>query len=358
MNLGSEFLEGMRGRLAVAAVSLAALLATFFASSAIQPQKAHAWAWKDTCTLIVFNKTGAQSNVHPILYTPLLPNPASVAEYAAFAIAGIPTEGAAAFTNTGYPAPSYGCHAFMNFTNPGPTVSCKVSAPTTGANTFSCEGNATTRIIKDDDDIAGNVFIPSGSGSPGQDNEATEPEDGPAAVRVGALPGDGWRKSTKITEFGLAGKLMDKETLPNKCAKDGDEVVPNTVSSEQLIRAGGDEGVGAIVSTYDNAGQAKRGLNEALSDLSIGCLANLLSSNEMNTRVSVKPLPAANDGDVDGNQLAISRLVKGDPRVVAYLNVSGWTDGNEAAVVLTETVGDAPDDADEAAHLGAIRIGN
>ncbi|HEX5713407.1 MAG TPA: hypothetical protein VFX85_08855 [Solirubrobacterales bacterium] len=347
----------MRGRLAVAAVSLAALLATFFASSAMQPQKAHAWAWKDTCTLIVFNKTGAQSNVHPILYTPLLPNPASVAEYAAFAVTGIPTEGAAAFTNTGYPAPSYGCHAFMNFTNPGPTVSCKVSAPTTGANTFSCEGNATTRIIKDDDDIAGNVFIPSGSGSPGQDNEADEPKDGDAAVRAGALPGDGWRKSLKITEFGLAGKLMDNETLPNKCGKDGDEVVPNAVSSEQLIRGGGKEGVGAIVSTYDNAGQAKRGLNEALSDLSIACLANLLSSNEMGTKVAIKPLPAAGDGDVEGNQLVISRAVNGDQRPVAYLNAFGWTEGNEAAVVLVETVGDAPDGADEDAVVKATRIG-
>jgi hypothetical protein len=346
---------GVRRRLALAGLGLAALLTVFAGSAAFKPADAKAWAWKDTCTLLVFNKTGQQSAVHPILYTPLLPNPASIAEYAAFAITGIPTSGAAAFVNTGYPAPSYGCHAFMNFSNPGPTVSCKVSAPTTGANTFSCEGNARTKIIKDDDDIAGEVFIPSTATEPGP--QATEPEQGPAALRAGALPGDGWRKSTKITEFGLAGKLMDKEDLPSSCGKDGDEVVPNVVSSEQLVRSGGDEGVGAIVGTYDSPAQAQRGVNEALSDQSVGCLAKLLSSDAMNTQVAVKALPS-DDGDVDGNQLVISRQANGDSRPVAYLNVLGWTDGNQGAVELVEVNGDAPQESDEAAAINAVRIGN
>lgn len=346
---------GVRRRLALTGLALAAVLTVFAGSAALKPTDAKAWAWKDTCTLIVFNKTGVQSSVRPILYTPLLPNPASLAEYAAFAITGIPTSGAAAFTNTGYPAPSYGCHTFMNFSNPGPTVSCKVSAPTTGANTFSCEGNATTRIIKDDDDIAGNIFIPSGSGSSGP--EPTEPKKGPAALRAGALPGSGWRKSEKITDFGLAGKLMEDGTLPNSCGKDGDEVVPNTVSSEQLVRGGGDEGVGAIVGGYDNPAQAKRAVNEVLADESVGCLAKLLNSDD--TKVAVKPLPAAAEGgDVDGSQLVISRQAGGDSRPVAYLNVIGWTDGNEGAIELVETNGAAPDEADEDAAIGAVRIGN
>lgn len=344
---------GVRRRLALAGLGLAAVLTVFVGSAAMKPADAKAWAWKDQCTLIVFNKTGQQSAVRPILYTPLLPNPASLAEYAAFAVTGIPTSGAAAFTNTGYPAPSYGCHAFMNFSNPGPTVSCKVSAPTTGANTFSCEGNATTRIIKDDDDIAGNVFIPSGSGSSGP--EPAEPDLGAAALRAGALPGNGWRKSTKITDFGLAGKLMDEGTLPNSCDKDGGEVTPNSVSSEQLVRGGGDEGVGAIVSTYDNPAQAKRGVDEVLSDESIGCLVKLLNSAD--TGVAVKPLPAAAEGEVDGNQLVISRKVNGDSRPVGYLNVSGWTDGNEGAIELVATNGAAPEEADETAAIGAVRIG-
>jgi hypothetical protein len=348
---------GIRRRLALAGLGLAALLTVFVGSAALKPADAKAWAWKDTCTLHVFNKTGQQSAVHPILYTPLLPNPASIAEYAAFAITGIPTSGAAAFTNTGYPAPSYGCHAFMNFTNPGPTVSCKVSAPTTGANTFSCEGNARTKIIKDDDDIAGEIFIP-GTASSGAMPEPDEPEVGGAALRAGALAGDGWQKSTKITDFGLAGKLMWNEDLPQSCGKDGDEVVPDEVSSEQLIRSGGDEGVGAIVSSYDNPAQAKRGVNEALSDESVSCLAKLLSSNEMNTRVAVKALPNNESGDVDGNQLVISRQANGDSRPVAYLNVIGWTDGNEAAVELVEANGDAPSEGDETAAIGAVRIGN
>jgi hypothetical protein len=360
MNFGNGFVEGsVRRRFALVALTLAALLAMLIGSAALRPSNAKAWAWKDTCTLFVFNKTGVQTTVRPILYTPLLPNPASIAQYVAFAAIGIPTSGAAAFTNTGYPAPTYGCHAFMNFSNPGPTVSCKVSAPTTGANTFSCEGNATTTTIRDDDDIAGNVFIPSGSGTAGP--QPAEPKVGPAAVQVGTLPGDGWRKSTKITDFGLAGKLMETETLPSNCDKSGDETPPNVVSSEQLVRAGGDQGVGAIVSTYDNSAQAKNGVEEAVSNHSIDCLAKLLSSTDLRTQVAVQPLPAANgngNGNVDGNQLVISRRVNGDLRVVSYLDVIGWTEGNEAAVEMIETVGDAPDEAAESAAVDAVRIGN
>lgn len=348
---------GVRRRLALVGLAIAAVLTMSVGAAAFKPSEAKAWAWKDTCTLIVFNKSGQQSAVRPILYTPLLPNPASVAEYAAFAVTGIPTSGAAAFTNTGYPAPSYGCHTFMNFSNPGPTVSCKVSAPTTGANTFSCEGNARTKIIKDDDDIAGEIFIP-GTGSSGAAPEPDEPEVGGGALRAGALPGGGWQKSTKITDFGLAGRLMWNEDLPQSCGKDGDEVVPNEVSSEQLIRGGGDEGVGAIVSSYDNPAQAKRGVNEALSDESVRCLAKLLSSDAMNTQVAVRALPNNEGGDVDGNQLVISRQSNGDSRPIAYLSVIGWTDGNEGAVELVEANGDAPSEADETAAIGAVRIGN
>ncbi len=38
--------------------------------------------------------------------------------------------------------PTYGCHATVEFVNPGLNVSCVRSAPTTGANNFSCVGNA------------------------------------------------------------------------------------------------------------------------------------------------------------------------------------------------------------------------
>lgn len=61
------------------------------------------------------------------------------------------------FTNTGVPLPTYGCHAFMDFTSPSGTVSCKASTPTTGANTFSCEGPATTEVLSND----GNETVPN-----------------------------------------------------------------------------------------------------------------------------------------------------------------------------------------------------
>jgi hypothetical protein len=327
-------------------------------TAALRPGDAKAWAWKDTCTMIVFNKTGQQSSVHPILYTPLLPtSTASLALYAAYAITGIPTDGAAAFSNTGVPV-SWGCHTFMNFTSPGGTVSCTAEAPTKGANTFQCEGPAATTTIKDDDDIAGEIFIPKRSAHPAPVPEEADVSGG--SVRLGALRGDGWRKSEKITDFGIAGKLMEAEELPAGCGKTGDEVTPKEVNTEQVVRAGGDEGVGAIVTTYANAALAKDTVQEALSDHSVDCLAKLLNSSD--TRVAVQPLPAAadNSGDqsVVGDQLVISRRGDDGFRPVSYFNVSGWSQGKEAAIELYETVGGAPTESDEEAAASAVRIGN
>jgi hypothetical protein len=64
------------------------------------------------------------------------------------------------------------------------------------------------------------------------------------------------------------------------------------------------------------------------------------------------------DFGIAGNQLVISR--KGDDgfRPVSYLNVSGWSDGKEAAIELYETVGGAPAESDEAAAATAVKIGN
>jgi hypothetical protein len=363
MSFGSEFAaEGRRRRIALVGLTLAAVLTMCVGAAALRPASAKAWAWKDNCTLLVFNKTSQQSAVHPILYAPLLPtSPASIALYAAYAVTGIPTSGAAVFTNYGVPVPSWGCHTFMNFTSPSGTVSCSVEAPTKGANTFSCEGPAVTKTIRDDDDIAGEIFIGSAGAKGGSGPAPDEPEVSGGSVRLGALPGDGWRKSLKVTDFGIAGKLMAEEELPAECDNQGDEAAPNDVNTEQVVRAGGDEGVGAVVTTYDNAAAAKATVQEALSDQSVECLAKLLNSSD--TKVAVGPLPSAegagDEGDqgVVGSQLVISRRGDGGFRPVSYLNVTGWAEGKEAAVELYETVGAAPSEADESEAAAAVRIG-
>ena len=355
MKLGSEFAAGNgRRRVVLVGLALAAVSTMWVGAAALKPSSAEAWAWKDNCTLLVTNKTGAQGNVRPILYTPALPtSPPSFALYVARAATGIQTQGLDAFTNYGVPVPSWGCHTFMNFTSPSGTVSCHADAPTKGANSFSCSGPAATNVIRDDDDIAGEIFIPQRSGA--KTRTPDEPTVGGGSVRSGMLPGNGWKKTMVPTDFGIAGKLMATGELPADCDKNGKEAAPNNVDTEMVVRGGGDEGVGAVVTTFDNADQATDTVGEALSDRSIDCLAKLL--NTQDTKVSAQPLPTPEDG-VDGDQLVISRRGDDGWRPVSYLNVTGWSQGREAAIELYETVGGAPSEADETEAATAVHIGN
>ncbi|HWH20178.1 MAG TPA: hypothetical protein VN671_06575 [Solirubrobacterales bacterium] len=352
----SELAEGgVRRRMALAGLALAAMLTMAIGTAALRPAEAHATAVKDNCTLMVTNNTGSQGNVRPILYTPLLPtSPASLALYVARAATGIQTGGSFdVFTNYGLIVPSWGCHTFMNFSSPSGTVSCKVEAPSRGANTFDCDGPAATKIIDNNDDISGQVGITSLSGKPSS-AAPQQPDVSGGSVRLGALPNGGWKKSMDITDFGIAGKLLAEGTEAAGCGKTGKEASPSDVNTEEVVRGGGAEGVGAVVTTYANAGQAADFVKEMTSDHGIGCMAKLL--NDQDTKVTATPLPTEAEG-VEGAQLVISR--KGDDgwHPVSYFNVSGWTDGNEAAVEWYETVGAAPSEADEAEAAQAVRIG-
>ena len=352
----SEIAEGgVRRRIALGGLALAAVLTMAIGTAAMRPAEAHATAWKDNCTLMVTNKTPSQGNVRPILYTPLLPtSPASLALYGVRAATGIQTGGSFdVFTNWGTLVPSWGCRAFMNFTSPSGTVSCRVEAPSKGANTFTCDGSAATKIIDDNDDISGQIGINTLSGK--LSSEAPEqPDVSGGSVSLGALPNAGWKKSMDITDFGIVGKLMAEGSEAADCGKTGKEASPSDVNTEEVVRGGGDEGVGAVVTTYANAGQAADFVKEMTSDHGIDCMAKLL--NNPDTKVAVTPLPSEEDG-VEGGQLVISRKDDDGWRPVSYFNVTGWTHGNEAAVELYETVGAAPSEADEAEAAQAVRIG-
>jgi hypothetical protein len=197
----SEIAEGsLRRRIALAGLALTAVLTMWIATAAMRPAEAHATALKDNCTLLVNNRTGNQTNVRPILYTPLIPtSPASLALYAARAITGIQTDGFDVFTNYGTFVPTWGCHTFMNFTSPHGTVSCSVEAPSRGANTFNCEGPAATQILRDDDDISGKIGIMTLSGKPSE-QAPEQPDVSGGSVKLGALPGLGWEKSSDLRD--------------------------------------------------------------------------------------------------------------------------------------------------------------
>lgn len=324
----------------------AVLAALVLSAGAARPATAEAWAWKDTCVAVTSNASGSQSAVRPVFYVPVLPSAAGEATYTAFAIVGLPTTGKIPFSNTGYPAPSYGCHAVLQFVNPGDNVSCAYSAPTTGANHFTCGGNAKVVIVEDDDDIVGEVTIaqkrladePAAGDDPDGDGTTfgpptPDPAFAPPALRPGELPGDGWIDSEDVGDLGRAGDLMRAGDLPDGCAGDDAAAGPQAVRSTLLTTAGGDVGVGAVSQRYASDAAAGAATADVVSDASIRCLAGLLRSGDERSDVAVADVPGRLLGDagdgVDGARLTITR-----GRAVDVLDVLAWSDGADARVLL------------------------
>ncbi len=337
--------------LATIAIATAGL---FIGSASVQAPSAKAWAWKDTCTMFIFNKTGAQTNVRPILYTPVMPNPASMAQYAIFAATGIPTSGSAALTNTGIPV-TWGCHAFINFANPGPTVSCEVSAPTKGANTFSCSGNVTTRIIEDDDDIAGNIFIPSGSGTGNDPLDPRQPKEGPPTLRQSQMPGSGWEEADDgLDDLGLLGGLMDSGEVGDICRDTDSGSAPEKVSTGLFTRRGGDQWSGAVTTRFAKKPQARATLSEALSTASVKCLRKLLTDDEMQAKARLQPMTtgALGSGLLSTRIKVRHSLPSGSVRN-HYLDVLGTTRGPSMALVMLGGTGKPPSVSQQRAALDA-----
>jgi hypothetical protein len=331
---------------------------------ALRASDARAWAWKDNCTAIILNQTGSQSAVRPIVYTPAPPWPLdTLAQYGILAANGVPLDGAGVLLNTGIPVPTYGCHAIVIISAPGSNVNCKISAPTTGANTFSCDGNSTVKIIKDDDDIAAKIFIPQGSGVGSRAPSSPSPRTGPLALRAAALPGKGWKRSKKIASFGLTGTLMNNDSLSGACASGGRGPAPRVVSTDELVRNGGSQGVGAVVGTYATEAQARRTVNDALSQQSIGCLERLLTSARYHTSAGVLALPPRSGAAGRVVALSIHRRLTGgarrtEPRTSAsFLEVIGKVSGRRAVVELLEGGPSITQTASlEQAALRAVRL--
>lgn len=319
--------------------------ALVLSAGAAHPDRAEAWAWKDSCYLSAYNKTPQQSYVRPVLYTPLPPLPtASLALYAALAISGVPKDGASTFINTGYPVPTYGCHAVMQFLNPGSNENCTYNAPTTGANHFNCNGSASVKITKDDDDIWGEVTFAGAFAEPpapvsdtdgdGDDDRVfptgLNPANQPPALRPGELPGDQWVDSGRIGDLGRAGELMSAGEVSPGCAAKDDGPVPASVQSSLVTRDGGDDGVGAVAQQHGSAAEAQAAVDDVLSAASIRCLAGLLASGDERTDVETGAVPADELGDgAEGVRLELTRGGRTD-----VLDVVARVEGREAQVLM------------------------
>jgi hypothetical protein len=317
---------------------VAIVVATMFmAAAAMKPSKADAWAWKDNCTAIIYNRTGSQSSVHPFTYIPILPNPGSIAAFAAYAAIGIPVNQALPLVNSGYPVPSYGCHAIVTTTSPQGATSCAYSAPTTGANHFDCSSNVSFKIIDDSDDIAANVFIPAGSGASSPPVTGPKARKGPPALRPRAIPGKGWRSTNKVHHLGLIGKLMNQGDTTASC-EHGANHTPTAINSVQFIKGKSTRGVGALRGRFADKHDAHQTVADALSKHSMHCLSRLLTSRTLHTHAHAKPLEIAREGvDVRGSEVVVHRRVHGEQRNAAYYEVIGASKGAKNAMVFFQS---------------------
>jgi hypothetical protein len=341
---------------------LAATLATSISlgvAAIARPAGAHAFAWKDTCTFELYNNTGSVGNVRPTLYGPLPPNPVAISLYLVLAATGVPS--GSILTNTGIPLTD-GCAAGVQFTNPGDNVSCSARAPTVGANSFNCSGNASFKIVTDDDDIKGRVYFPKGSGVPAARASAvsartaatTLPRASAGLLRRGDLAGRGWRKATKLSDFGRLGQLVAADSLPAGCrgSNKARRQVPKKGGSSAFVRRSGSEAVGVVHGVYATAARSRTTLNDAVSDHSIGCLARLLTSARYRTRVTIQRLsvPGA-DAVVKLRRLVVRTRPHGR---TDYVDVVGLRHGRSNALVLFANAGRPIGNAAELAVLRTV----
>lgn len=316
-------MQGIRKRIALTGAIAAIALALVGLTVAAQPQQAQAFAWKDTCKIIVVNRA-AQSAVRPIGLVQVPPNVVAYATYTALIATGFPQNGSVSFATTGIPLTG-GCSALLYLNNPGTNVNCKAIAPTVGANTFRCDGNSTFKIETDNDDIVGTVEVAKGS-------LATEPEPGEAtppmatppppsgALKKSQLSGKGWKKTTKVEDLGTFGKLFEASD-PSASCDDGTDsaALPISGGSSLFVRGQGKEAIGEFDGTYASLGKSKQSLALATSKASVKCLAQALSAPGYTAKVAARG-PDFGQGGISTNRVIVKKNGGG---FVGYVDLVG-----------------------------------
>jgi hypothetical protein len=293
----------VRLRLRIAAAA-SVLVATIAVMATAAPRDAQAFAWKDVCTITVFNSTGSLSGLKPkgpLVQVP--PNPIDEVKWSAFGLplgpVGVPpaAAGGLSLITAGIPI-TLGCLMTPTFKWGNGAVACTVHAPTSGRNIFQCLGGGAgndprlvkTRILTDNDDIKGVVDVgpPNVQVSPAPNVPASSAAPSAVPKRVRALlrrrdlPGRGWRAADKVTQFGRLGEIFVANDAPASCKDDK--------TSEPRAKRGGASAfarrsniIGYEHGVYASRRKSRARLRAAVSAHSIRCLARLLTSAQFHT---------------------------------------------------------------------------
>ncbi len=330
-------MHGLKRRTAVGAVIAAVAVALVGVGVAAQPQKAEAFAWKDTCTINVVNRA-SQSSVRPYGLVQVPPNPVAYALYATLAAAGMPTNTSIGFSNTGIPLTG-GCQSVLYLYNPGPNVTCHAGAPTVGANHFSCDGNSTFTIQKDNDDIEGTAFVAAGSSAessalspmPRMASQPPELQDvEPGVLRKSQLGGKGWKQTLQVGDLGTFGKLFESSSSSGSCSgADDKSPTPLSGGASLFVRHNGAEGIGELDGRYSSLGASQSTLAEATSTAGIRCLAKALTGPGYKATVATGP--DFGQGGISTGRVVVTKSGGG---FTGYVDVIGLQDGRSNTVVV------------------------
>ncbi|HKR98213.1 MAG TPA: hypothetical protein VJU79_01740 [Candidatus Dormibacteraeota bacterium] len=332
----------------------AAAVATMAVAAVVAPGEAHAFAWKDVCTITVINNTGSPLGLKPkgpLVQVP--PNPIDEVHWTALAL-GIPLggSGAVSLATIGIPV-TFGCLMTPTFSWGGnearsPTyMSCTVFAPTSGRNVFRCAGDPRyqsaikTTILTDNADIKGVVevgppFVQVSGPGPVPPSSAAAPA-GPKRVRSllrrRDLPGRGWRVADKVTQFGRLGKIFAANDAPASC-KDDKTSEPQAKQGGAAAFARRSSIIGYEHGVYASRRQSQQRLRAAVSAHSISCLARLLTSAQFHTRArfarySLPGLKGVRLWRVVVRTRAGDRVTRTD-----YVDVAGLLHGRSNGLVL------------------------
>jgi len=348
--MGAQRARGVALTVAIGAATLT------LAGLGAAAQQAQAFAWKDTCTINVVNRTGSQGNVRPIALVQFPPNTIAYAKYLALAATGFPNNASIGFSTTGIPLTA-GCSETLFLNNPGSNVQCAAIAPTVGPNTFTCNGNSSFRIQTDNDDIEGTVFIPQSTGSPAAGVASVSktrqggPKIGQGVLKRTALPGRGWAKTRKVSALGRFGMLFDRSRPSGPCRNANDNRAPVAVTggASLFVRGHGAQAIGELDGRYARVHAAKTTLATATSDRSIRCLAQSLTA--AGYRVTSAAGPDVGKPGIVSKRVVVRKL---DGGWKGYVDVVGLLEGRSNSVVLFFNAGEPAKVSNEASVIAAV----
>ena len=124
---------------------------------------------------------------------------------------------------------------------------------------------------------------------------------------------------------------MSTDSLPASCQDrhKQSEATARRTGASAFARRHGAQAAGVVNGVYLNAARSRKTLNAALSRHSIGCLARLLTSKRLQSRVSIR----------SGSATAWRLVIRRPGKRPAYLDVAGLRNGRANALALFTSSG-------------------